>query len=1354
MTTINAINNLNHTLSETALSPNSLKEIVNRVFNENAGKDPLGLLSDRGVQNHFATSYQSRFFLELLQNARDSIVSNKVKEGKIKAWIEGGNFFFANNGAEFNEKGIKSICYPAISTKTDKSMIGHKGIGFNSILEITDHPMIITNAGTFLFSNELAAYKINNIEKPATSLPLFQLPLYNEDTIAENYPILNDQGFTTIFKFPLDKRISPQEVLAQASAINAQDVIFLSNISTLEIEGDIKQILIKAPLIRFSDNLGIRTFKQFESNFLFSEENIEKFLDDEASQFKSNSQAECKFLLELGQDGRFLPDKSAKLYLFYALNLETGFSFSIHSFFSVTIDRKSLSGGSPLNSNLFAVLAEYYCGEFLTLIKKDFTIDVLKILAYQRVGNSGLNEFYNLLKKNLVNKEFIYHPAVNVFLSPNNVLLVTKKEFELFRNGVLGDKYLLYVSDTSIEIWLSSECEVGRLTNAFILSHIEKKCIEFVHDDSFFQDLYNLSKTNTLDLSNKKVLLSANGSLLAGNEQEVYHQLNERFFTPVVLEKTLAFLKKEIKVDDFSESQRRLLGLTDYSVEALLSAALRLYKKYLDVESSEYEETVLEIIRFLKKLNPENKVRIKDDISFPVIHKLTGSKSWKNLLQTAVYYYDYDFAETYEDDFYFINIDLLRGNENFTEWKLFMDELGVWKTPAAIINPNRSFLPDGINYIDNDRLFHIPKGKISLEFSNAIIKNWFIYREFIISTEPANKIFKLKSNTDENARISNCSLIKYLKNSPWIPTIGIDKDYSKKPNDVIAIDSVDNIKTQNQILHKYLNVIVLNAVTDRLFIKDLEICHLQLHSLENFKSILKLIQQNYPILDQVKDRNGFEKMFNRILTYLYDYLSILQNDDIQIRSLKEDFFLSKSFIDMSLKWSKGKDTIHVNNQSFFDKMAALDITRYVDNPFTFTKKDRNEWGKFAQKIGRPVSGIIKTEITSEGEPTGLTLFQDIEVVIAFVEDDQKGNFSDHELEAFRDHHIILHNELIIKATVDEKETNLPQEFYVQGEKQKTILHINRKILGLDSKALGSALAAFFEQYTGDEMRRLDLTIRDILTYQKQRDKYRYASKRNIDLQRIEEIATILSNGLLMKKDLNITPKAIGTVLPREVASEVIKTEVTEVTEILEVVLKNGHHEFLKTLDEITDTKVTCFIGTPQHTSFFHKNFSGYEVNSNNSSGATIPSRYSANSLKDIGFYGEYYVYKKIISGDEKLLKQLGLDLSGIDILEWFNIHRVTDKNLRDESMGMGCDMCFPSSGISIEVKAMKSQSEIFNITAKEFARMKIQKEKYFLIIVKHVYDPALIEMLVIQNPYQQFLLGNISFIEAKISSPF
>jgi hypothetical protein len=92
--------------------------------------------------------YHGRFLIELLQNAADawrndlrSLNGNHSRVSVLLA--EGPALIVANQGAPMSaEVVIESLGHIGASTKSEGEAIGHKGIGFKSVLEITHAPEI------------------------------------------------------------------------------------------------------------------------------------------------------------------------------------------------------------------------------------------------------------------------------------------------------------------------------------------------------------------------------------------------------------------------------------------------------------------------------------------------------------------------------------------------------------------------------------------------------------------------------------------------------------------------------------------------------------------------------------------------------------------------------------------------------------------------------------------------------------------------------------------------------------------------------------------------------------------------------------------------------------------------------------------------------------------------------------------------------------------------------------------------------------------------------------------------------------------------------------------------------------
>ena len=61
----------------------------------------------------------------------------------------------ADNGSGFGEPQVAAICSLGRSSKGPGESVGHKGLGFKSVGEITDHPQIVSALASFQFNGAL-----------------------------------------------------------------------------------------------------------------------------------------------------------------------------------------------------------------------------------------------------------------------------------------------------------------------------------------------------------------------------------------------------------------------------------------------------------------------------------------------------------------------------------------------------------------------------------------------------------------------------------------------------------------------------------------------------------------------------------------------------------------------------------------------------------------------------------------------------------------------------------------------------------------------------------------------------------------------------------------------------------------------------------------------------------------------------------------------------------------------------------------------------------------------------------------------------------------------------------------------
>ena len=94
---------------------------------------------------HIGADYHGRFLVELLQNAEDQAVAAGLGRSRVAIVRTRELIAVSNEGAPFNEKGVKAITSAGISPKDANTAIGNKGIGFKAVFQVADGPEIYSS---------------------------------------------------------------------------------------------------------------------------------------------------------------------------------------------------------------------------------------------------------------------------------------------------------------------------------------------------------------------------------------------------------------------------------------------------------------------------------------------------------------------------------------------------------------------------------------------------------------------------------------------------------------------------------------------------------------------------------------------------------------------------------------------------------------------------------------------------------------------------------------------------------------------------------------------------------------------------------------------------------------------------------------------------------------------------------------------------------------------------------------------------------------------------------------------------------------------------------------------------------
>lgn len=209
-------------------------EIVEKLHNsflEEAKRSPI-LLSDlANMEKYISESYTGRSLIELLQNADDAGAS-KFEIVEISSKVYG----VANNGREFCENDLVSLCRSGTSTKKRKTnTIGYRGIGFKSVVNYAKAVHLYSGHIATTFSRQLT----KNLLPKANTVPLIRIPHKFCGNAYDNSinDLLRDR-YSTVFVFETEGDC----LLDEISMFDTSCMLFLRNIREIHFNLSSKKI--------------------------------------------------------------------------------------------------------------------------------------------------------------------------------------------------------------------------------------------------------------------------------------------------------------------------------------------------------------------------------------------------------------------------------------------------------------------------------------------------------------------------------------------------------------------------------------------------------------------------------------------------------------------------------------------------------------------------------------------------------------------------------------------------------------------------------------------------------------------------------------------------------------------------------------------------------------------------------------------------------------------------------------------------------------------------------------------------------------------------------------------------------
>jgi hypothetical protein len=225
-------------------------DLLDRIREQNLGAYtamPSRIDEDVTQESLISQDQRGRLTFELLQNADDAMDEAGFAE-RIRFRLTDDALEVANSGRALTQDDVAGLCGTGASSKTRtvgrrRASIGHKGMGFKSVLEITERPEVVSETIGFRLDAALSQPVINaamiriDVAAPRR-VPTMRLP-WPLDVEPSSWEQLRSAGFRVLFRFPLRASLTTEQRVLLARRLldlPVTTILFLKHLDDVEVD--------------------------------------------------------------------------------------------------------------------------------------------------------------------------------------------------------------------------------------------------------------------------------------------------------------------------------------------------------------------------------------------------------------------------------------------------------------------------------------------------------------------------------------------------------------------------------------------------------------------------------------------------------------------------------------------------------------------------------------------------------------------------------------------------------------------------------------------------------------------------------------------------------------------------------------------------------------------------------------------------------------------------------------------------------------------------------------------------------------------------------------------------------------
>ena len=182
--------------------------------------------------------YARRQLFELVQNSADALAG--TDGGRIWIGLTQDYLYCADEGQPIDQDGVTALMFSHLSPKRGTDEIGRFGLGFKSVLGVTDTPEFFSRSGSFRFDREKAASLVKTIAPDAERYPVLRLPeAIDPDSEMEADPMLSGlmDWASNIVRLPL-KEGAHKNLEKQIEDFPMEFLVSVEHVSELTLQND------------------------------------------------------------------------------------------------------------------------------------------------------------------------------------------------------------------------------------------------------------------------------------------------------------------------------------------------------------------------------------------------------------------------------------------------------------------------------------------------------------------------------------------------------------------------------------------------------------------------------------------------------------------------------------------------------------------------------------------------------------------------------------------------------------------------------------------------------------------------------------------------------------------------------------------------------------------------------------------------------------------------------------------------------------------------------------------------------------------------------------------------------------